>query len=103
MMRPLMAALGAAVLSTPPAVAADIDVGRQRATQCSSCHGVNGRSPVPNYPNLAGQNALYIQYALELYREEARTGGLAGLMHVQAAPLTDEDIANLAAYFGSLD
>lgn len=103
MVRPLLAALFGAVLLSPPAAAADIDTGRQRAAQCSSCHGVNGRSPVPNYPNLAGQNALYIQYTLELYRDEARTGGLAGLMHVQAAPLTDEDIANLAAYFGSLD
>ena len=103
MVRYLMAAVFGAVLTSPPVAAADIDVGRQRAAQCASCHGVDGRSPVPNYPNLAGQNALYIQYALKLYRDEARTGGLAGLMHVQAAPLTDEDIANLAVYFGSLD
>ncbi len=101
-MRELILASAMVLTTSSLGLAGDIDTGRQRAAQCASCHGINGRSPVPNYPNLAGQSALYLQYALKLYRDEQRTGGLAGLMHVQAAQLSDDDIANLATYYASL-
>lgn len=89
-------------LFLPGYAAADTQAGQAKAQICASCHGVNGISPIPNYPNLAGQNAAYISYALSLYRAQTRQGNQAHIMYVQAAGLSDQDIADLAAYFASL-
>ncbi|MEZ5589318.1 MAG: cytochrome c [Gammaproteobacteria bacterium] len=89
-------------LLMPGYAAADTQAGQAKAQICASCHGVNGISPIPNYPNLAGQNAAYISYALSLYRAQTRQGNQAHIMYVQAAGLSDQDIADLATYFASL-
>ena len=52
--------------------------------------------------NLAGQNAEYLVSALKAYRDKQRQGGMAAIMQMQANNLSDEDIANLAAYYSSL-
>jgi len=57
---------------------------------------------VPTYPNLAGQNEPYLVSALKAYRDKQRSGGMAAIMQMQAAALTDEDINNIAAYYSSL-
>lgn len=57
---------------------------------------------MPVYPNLAGQNAEYLVSALKAYRDKQRQGGMAAIMQMQASNLSDEDIANLAAYYSSL-
>ena len=56
----------------------------------------------PTYPNLAGQNAAYIELAIKAYKSGQRSGGQAAIMQGMAAPLSDADISNLAAYFSSL-
>lgn len=94
-----MAALTVSVLSS----AADIEAGKAKAVTCAGCHGPNGISMVPIYPNLAGQKAPYLESAMKAYRSQERAGGQSAVMYGMAAPLTDEDIANLAAYFASLD
>lgn len=84
------------------ASAADIAAGKAKAAVCAACHGQNGIAQIPTYPNLAGQHEQYLVMALKAYRAKERTGGQAVIMQGQAAALTDEDIANLAAYFASL-
>lgn len=89
------------LLASPLAAtaAADVAAGKEKAAQmCASCHGADGNSTDPQYPRLAGQHASYIERALTDYRAGARKNPImAGF----AGGLTDEDIANLAAYFAS--
>jgi cytochrome c553 len=82
--------------------AADIDAGKTKAAICAACHGTNGIATQAIYPNLAGQNEAYLASSLKAYRDKQRNGGLASIMQMQAANLSDDDIANLAAYFASL-
>ncbi|WP_426415135.1 c-type cytochrome [Aestuariirhabdus sp. LZHN29] len=92
-----------ALLTPGLAVAAgDAETGKAKSAMCAACHGANGKATIPTYPNLAGQNFNYIVYALNAYKSGARAGGQAAIMQGQAATLSDEDIANLAAYFSSL-
>jgi cytochrome c553 len=82
--------------------AADAEAGLTKSAICASCHGPAGISPVPSYPNIAGQNELYIQYALRRYRAGERGGDQAGMMYTVTQSLTDTDIEDLAAYYTSL-
>jgi len=85
------------------AMGADIAAGKASSVMCAACHGANGIAIVPIYPNLAGQNAAYLESALKAYKSQERKGGSAAVMWGMAASLNDESIANLAAYFASLD
>jgi cytochrome c553 len=84
-----------------------IDVGatladtRSAATgqSCNECHGVDGNQPVdPSYPKLGGQYRDYLAHALQMYRDGPREHPL---MTSQAKDLSDQQIADLAAYFAS--
>lgn len=103
-MRPLkwhrvaMAALAAACV-TSTSFAADVKAGRAKAVQCQACHGMDGLAKVPEAPNLAGQNEDYLVKALKDFRSGARQNEM---MSVVAKPLSDADIANLAAFYHSL-
>ncbi|RRJ82976.1 c-type cytochrome [Aestuariirhabdus litorea] len=80
----------------------DAAAGKAKSAICAACHGANGKATIATYPNLAGQNYDYIVYALNAYKSGARSGGQAAIMQAQAAKLSAEDIANLAAYFSGL-
>lgn len=82
--------------------AGDVAAGKASTAICASCHGVNGIASVGMYPNLAGQNEAYLVSALKAYRSKERNGGMAAIMQMQAANLSDADIDNIAAYFSSL-
>jgi len=84
------------------AIAGDIAAGKTKAALCATCHGTNGMSTIPSYPNLAGQNEPYLISALKAYREKQRNGGMSAIMQAQATTLTDLDIEDIAAYFSSL-
>jgi cytochrome c553 len=73
-----------------------------KAAICASCHGKEGRSPYPTFPNIAGQNAGYIAYAIGQYQHHERLGTQADTMSGIAAQLTPDDIKALAAYYASL-
>ncbi len=92
--------LGTAVPAV--ATAADAEAGKAKAAVCAACHGKNGIAAIPGYPNLAGQNEQYLVAALKAYKNKQRSGGQSAIMQGQAMGLSDEDIANLAAYFASL-
>ncbi|WCE03953.1 cytochrome c [Pseudoxanthomonas sp. JBR18] len=73
--------------------------GKATGQSCVDCHGAEGNAPIAaTYPHLAGQYADYLAHALQAYRSGDRE---QALMSPQAAQLSDQDIANLAAYFAS--
>jgi cytochrome c553 len=82
--------------------AGDAAAGLKKSAICASCHGPVGKSPIPTYPNIAGQNPLYIDYALQRYKAGERRGAQAGMMYTITQALTATDIADLAAYYASL-
>lgn len=82
--------------------AGDAVAGKAKTTLCAACHGVKGIAVMGMYPNLAGQNEAYLVSALTSYRSKERNGGMAAIMQMQAANLSDADIDDVAAYFSSL-
>ena len=92
----------ATIAGCAAAQASDAAKGLAKAAICASCHGPVGISPVPSYPNIAGQNPLYLEYALRRYRAGERAGDHAGMMFTVTQPLTDADISDLAAYYAGL-
>jgi cytochrome c553 len=90
---------GLMLASTVPALAQDAKVGRDKAQQCSLCHGELGIANVPNAPNLAGENASYIAAQLKAFRGGKREHHQ---MTIIASGLTDEDIADLSAWFAKI-
>lgn len=95
--------VGTIVAGPTAAMAGDPVAGLAKSAICASCHGVAGRSPVPSFPDLAGQNAAYIEYALQLYQKGERKGEQASMMYVVTQALSEEDISDLAAYFSTLE
>ena len=81
------------------AQAADARAGRQKAITCQACHGLDGLSKHPEAPNLAGQVENYTAKAMREYRSGERRHET---MAIVAKELTDEDIANLAAYYAAI-
>jgi cytochrome c553 len=66
---------------------------------CVDCHGAEGNAPIDaSYPKLGGQYGDYIAHSLQAYRDGRREHAL---MSSQAADLTDQQISDLSAYFGS--
>ncbi len=63
---------------------------------CVACHGADGIGKAPQYPNLQGQKADYLEKQLRAFRSGERKDSN---MNALAKPLSDADIANLAAYF----
>ena len=88
-----------AVLTTLPAAASDIDIGKAKAQNCAMCHGVTGISQMPGVPNLAGQPATYVVEQLKNFRNGNRSNEI---MNVIAKPLSDTDISALAAWYESV-
>ncbi|MFA0922400.1 c-type cytochrome [Xanthomonas fragariae] len=73
--------------------------GKATGQSCVDCHGADGNAPIdPGYPKLGGQYGDYLAHALQAYRSGDRQHPL---MTAQAATLSDQDIADLAAYFGA--
>ncbi|HTT06425.1 MAG TPA: cytochrome c [Steroidobacteraceae bacterium] len=101
--RPLIAvtlALAFSVSATAFA-AGDAARGKVLSYTCLGCHGIEDyRNAYPDYnvPRLAGQHADYIVAALKEYKDGERQHAT---MQVQAATLSDQDMADIAAYFAS--
>jgi len=67
------------------------------AEACAQCHGPSGKG-MASFPALSGRDAEYITSRLERYRAGERVGSNSSLMIPNATDLSDDDIANLAAY-----
>lgn len=89
----------AAVVLHSGAAAADAAAGKAKAQACTVCHGPIGMSVQPDAPNLAGQPEVYLAAQLRAFRSGERRQEVMTLM---ARPLSDDDIANLAAWYASI-
>jgi cytochrome c553 len=79
--------------------AGNADEGKAKSTVCAGCHGADGNSGInPLWPKLAGQHPQYIEKQLKDFQADKRADPLMSSM---AKPLSEQDIANLAAYFSS--
>ena len=92
--------LATLLIALPLTLAAkgDASAGQEKAKLCEACHGATGKSVDPNYPNLAGQHESYLEKALADYRSGRRPNPIMAGM---AGPLSDQDIADLSAWFAS--
>jgi cytochrome c553 len=101
MMKPLTAAVAGLLLAySSGGLAADIAAGKAKSARCAGCHGSNGVSANPLWPNLAGQKMTYLVKQLKAFREGTRQDPM---MSPMARPLSDADIEDLAAYYASLE
>ena len=102
---PWLALTACAVLATPlgaaaQTAAAKLEAGKARAqVVCAACHGANGVSIADAIPNLAGQRAAYLESQLRAFKAGTRK---AASMNAIAAQLSPSDMAEVAAYFNSL-
>lgn len=90
------------LMSQAVSAAGDAAAGKEKSLVCKACHGANGIAIIPGYPNLAGQNEQYLVSSMKDYRDGRRTGTMAQMMAVQSTNLTDQDIADLAAYYAQM-
>ncbi len=76
---------------------------KQTLYTCGTCHGTNGRSVSPTFPDLAGQSAQYLELQLQAFKDQSRADPDAqAYMWGMAARLDDALIKALARYFSSL-
>jgi cytochrome c553 len=89
-----------AVACASQAAAQDIAAGKKKAAAtCAVCHGQDGLAKVPDAPNLAGNNAIYIARQLAAFKSGERKHEQ---MSIIAESLSDADIANLAAWYAAI-
>ncbi len=83
----------------------DAEAGKTKAATCAACHGADGNSAIEMNPKLAGQHASYLEKQLKEFRLASKTGGSEGrnnaVMNGMAATLSDQDIADISAFFAS--
>ena len=93
-------ALAGALLTTAAAadglVEGSAEAGKSKSITCAACHGADGNSVNPLWPNLAGQHATYIAEQLAYFKSGARQNAL---MSSQAMGLSEEDMRDLAVYY----
>ena len=100
--RRLIAVIAAGAITGLPAVSAgagDAAAGRQKARKCQTCHGLDGIALLPTAPHIAGENSVYLSAQLEAFRSGRRQHEIMSLI---ARDLSDEDIADLAAWYSSI-
>lgn len=108
--QPETAAPAAAATAAAPATAAaapvaeaalkpgDATAGQAKSAVCGACHGMDGNSADPQYPKLAGQSEQYIARQLTDFKSAKRQNPI---MMGMAAPLSEQDMHDLGAYFAS--
>lgn len=97
-MKKYLTILSVALLAAPSAFAGDIARGEEKSKPCQACHGPDGNSTAGNFPTIAGQYRDYIVKSLEDYKSGARKNAIMAGM---AAPLSEQDIEDLAAYYSN--
>ena len=97
-----LALLGALVLSSQAHAEGDALRAHSKNSMCIGCHGIPGYKAsfpaVYNVPKLGGQNAKYIESALQAYKKGERNHPT---MKAIAEGLSDQDMADLAAYYSA--
>lgn len=93
-----VAAILSLLVSLPAIAGGDADAGQGKSAICAACHGADGNSAVPIWPKIAGQHASYLERQLGLIKSGARP---VPEMAANVSSLSDQDMADLAAYFSS--
>jgi len=88
----------AGLLISGVSVAGDAAMGQTKSAACAGCHGVDGNSAAPMWPNLAGQSSTYLTKQLNDFKSGARKDAT---MTAMASPLSETDIDDIATYFSS--
>jgi cytochrome c553 len=105
-MKKLITALVVGVVSLNAVAGGNVASGEAlvKKYSCAACHGADFNKPIdPSYPKLAGQHPDYVAHALTAYkRGDGANGRNNPIMGGQVKPLSDKDIADIAAYLGSL-
>jgi cytochrome c553 len=87
------------------AATGNAEAGQQKAAVCAACHGPDGNASSDMYPKLAGQHESYLLKQLLDYKLAAESGGEKGradaIMQSQVMSLSQQDMADLAAFFAS--
>jgi len=96
----LAAALSLVMFAATAEAAGDVKTGRAKARQCVVCHGLDGVAKRPDVPNIGGESDLYLKKQLEAFRSGERRHEQ---MTIIAESLSDEDIADLVAWYSSLE
>ncbi|MCK9396586.1 MAG: cytochrome c4 [Methylobacter sp.] len=76
----------------------NIHAGKQKSTSCANCHGEDGNSMVATFPKLAQQHSSYLERQLHAFKDGSRNDPM---MSAMAQALTDEDIADISAYYAT--
>jgi cytochrome c553 len=92
-------------LSAAAVAKGDAEAGKAKSAVCAACHGPDGNSMIDMNPKLAGQHEKYLVKQLTEFKLASQTGGEEGrnnaVMNGMAAPLSIQDMEDLAAYFSS--
>lgn len=86
-------------VSASSAIAGDTAAVQTKLGSCVACHGADGIGKAPQYPNLQGQKAAYLEKQLKAYKSGERKDPT---MNIMAKSLSDADMADMAAYFANV-
>jgi cytochrome c553 len=78
-----------------------VEAGKGKTQTCLACHGPDGNSVVPNWPKIAGQYEDYLEKQLKDFRMGEKGPRYEASMYAMVAALSDQDIADLAAFYAS--
>jgi cytochrome c553 len=99
MKKSMFAVVTATIMISSPVFAGDAEAGKAKAVTCAACHGANGISAIPLYPNLAGQKEAYIAQQLRNFKSGERNNAI---MKGMVMALSEADMDNLAAYYANM-
>ena len=88
------------VATLSASAAGNVAAGRQKALQCQTCHGLDGLSKMPESPNIAGNPEQYLVRQLNAFRKGERKNEM---MTVVVQQLSDQDVADLSAYYAAIE
>ncbi|MDD5393297.1 MAG: c-type cytochrome [Thiothrix sp.] len=94
----VLTGLAISITASAWAEGGNAEAGKTKSATCAACHGADGNSTNPEWPKLAGQHASYIVKQLTNFKEDKRVNAT---MSPMAKPLSEQDVADLAAYFAS--
>ncbi len=94
----VLAGLTVSVATSVWAEGGNAEAGKTKSATCAACHGMDGNSTNPEWPKLAGQHESYIVKQLMNFKNDER---MNATMAPMAKPLSEQDMADLAAYFSS--
>ncbi|WP_454442904.1 c-type cytochrome [Vibrio bathopelagicus] len=80
----------------------DPELGKLKSPSCVFCHSAASDNANQNYPDLKGQDPLYLFNAMKMYKNDQHEGAYADMMKAQLSRLSEQDIKDISAYYASL-